>query len=81
MDYFPQQLAAESLRALAESLQRELQSISQAINDKLEIRVKFLNVAPGKRDEGMIVGADGTNWNPGGGKGLYQLQNGSWIKL
>ncbi len=37
---------------------------------------------PDKLIEGMVVGADGTNWNPtGGGAGLYQYISGSWNKL
>lgn len=26
----------------------------------------------------MLAIADGTNWNPGSGAGLYRYQNGSW---
>lgn len=43
--------------------------------------VVFLNGAPAKPREGMVVGADGTNWNPGGGKGVYAYYSGSWNKL
>ena len=37
--------------------------------------------APAKPREGMIVVADGTNWNPGSGKGAYEYKSGSWVKL
>lgn len=39
------------------------------------------NVAPTKLFEGMIVNADGTNWNPGSGAGLYEYIGSAWNKL
>lgn len=44
-------------------------------------KVDFLDVAPTKPREGMIYGADGTNWNPGTGKGIYAYYGGAWVKL
>lgn len=43
--------------------------------------LKPLNAAPSKKREGMIVFADGTNWNPGTGKGVYAYYSGAWNKL
>ena len=37
--------------------------------------------APLRPEEGMTVNANGTNWNPGGGAGLYQYLSGAWVKL
>lgn len=39
------------------------------------------NEAPTKLREGMIRFADGTNWNPGSGQGIYAYYGGSWNKL
>lgn len=39
------------------------------------------NSAPEKPREGMIRFADGTNWNPGSGRGLYQYVSTAWVKL
>lgn len=39
------------------------------------------HVAPTKLWEGMIRLADGTDWDPGSGMGLYQYLGGSWVKL
>ncbi len=36
--------------------------------------------APAKVWEGMVMIADGTNWNPGSGAGLYYRLGGVWIK-
>jgi hypothetical protein len=30
---------------------------------------------------GMVVNADGINWNPGEGSGLYEYVNSTWRKL
>lgn len=43
--------------------------------------LKKLNKEPTKRRNGMVVLADGTNWNPGSGAGFYGYNSGSWVKL
>ena len=40
-----------------------------------------LALAPKKPREGMIVVADGVNWNPGSGLGAYEFRAGVWVKL
>jgi len=40
-----------------------------------------LNAAPDKPRNGLIVYADGTNWNPGSGEGYYGYEAGAWVKL
>lgn len=42
--------------------------------------LRELNVEPDKPRDGMIIRADGSNWNPGYGAGLY-LYNSGWVKL
>lgn len=37
--------------------------------------------APDKPREGMIVCADGADWNPGGGAGFYGFLGGAWVLL
>lgn len=37
-----------------------------------------LHREPPKPREGMIVFADGTDWDPGSGKGFYGYHGGSW---
>ena len=31
--------------------------------------------------DGMLAYADGTNWNPGGGKGFYRYTGSAWIHI
>lgn len=40
-----------------------------------------LNAAPAKTFDGMVVYADGTNWNPGSGKGVYAYYGAAWHYL
>lgn len=37
--------------------------------------------APAKPRDGMIRFADGTSWNPGGGRGVYVYVSGTWTKM
>ena len=63
-------------------LQQELARIAASWGqiDFLEFTVH--HAAPAKPKAGRVYYADGTNWNPGGGEGLYlYLSNGTWQKL
>jgi hypothetical protein len=40
-----------------------------------------LNAAPAKPQNGMIVWADGTNWDPGSGEGMYAYHGSTWNLL
>lgn len=71
----------ETLQEVIEWVANEHRRIGLAIEVALARKVEFLNVAPSKPFEGMIRGADGTNWNPGGGQGIYAYYNSTWNKL
>ena len=61
---------------------RELLRISAQFDLIIQGRfLEILSVAPAKPREGMLAIADGTNWNPGSGKGLYEYVTGAWRKL
>ncbi len=70
--------APSDTAALVAWIARELQKISYSFELGVVGNVDFLNVAPDKPREGNIVGADGTNWNPGSGKGVYCYYSGAW---
>lgn len=64
-------------------LARELERIAIALQE-LEppwVILSPQNVAPSRVKEGMVANADGTNWNPGAGAGLYEYVGGAWNKL
>jgi len=62
-------------------LERELNSISQAFNESSHIRLRELHAEPERPRDGMLVYADGSNWNPGFGEGPYARVGGLWKKL
>lgn len=66
---------------LAFYLQTELQRIASAISDAQHADTAKEYVEPTKPREGMVRFADGTNWNPGNGEGLYIYRSGAWARL
>ncbi len=68
----------EALRAF---VQEELRKTAASFSLIDNLKLIELNVAPGKPRTGMFVLADGTNWNPGGGAGVYVYFNGGWNRL
>lgn len=57
----------------------KLQEESQKLASELEFFT--YNVAPGKVWDGLTVKADGVNWNPGSGPGVYCYYGGTWNYL
>lgn len=63
-------------------MRRELETIALEFNSARDTPLNTeLHVEPEKPRNGMIVLADGTNWNPGSGRGFYGRVNGAWSKL
>jgi hypothetical protein len=63
-----------------EYLQRELAEISYAFTGVTEGRaVPVMYVEPQKPREGMVVYADGTEWDPGSGAGQYLYNGSAWL--
>lgn len=62
------------LFALVKQQQLVLQNIDAAFN-------RVLHAEPSKPRDGDLARADGTDWNPGAGAGLYQYQGVAWVKL
>lgn len=44
-------------------------------------RMIILTAEPGYKPDGLLVYADGTNWNPGSGAGFYGREGNAWVKL
>ena len=45
------------------------------------MRLEETNTAPAKPRDGDIRYADGSNWNPGAGTGIYWFDGTNWTKL
>jgi len=82
MPYIPTQCPADvDTDGLRRWVQDEFLRIAQAtaVVDGVTFNVTYAE--PTFLVDGMTVFADGTDWNPGGGRGLYQRTGGVWVKL
>ncbi|KKN74537.1 hypothetical protein LCGC14_0389540 [marine sediment metagenome] len=79
-DPFPTGDAADS-EALLDYLYNEFQKLAASFLGVENILLEEMNEEPTKPRTGMIVLADGTNWNPGSGAGFYGYHSSSWNKL
>jgi hypothetical protein len=60
----------------------EFQRLEQALNFGREFfMLKELHAPPVRLKLGMIALADGTDWNPGSGAGVYAYYGAAWHKL
>ena len=82
--------ATVSVEQLPDYLFNELNRLGEVLFNQAVMRLEPTNVAPGtligvfkdKPRSGDIRYADGTNWNPGSGEGIYFLNAAeSWVKL
>jgi len=72
----------EDVGELRRALQEELEKLVASLPEQEEIILSPFHVVPPKPREGMVVFADGVDWNPGGtGAGLYEYRGGAWHKL
>lgn len=62
-------------------VQRELEKVEKAFDVQDVVRLAETAVAPAKPREGQLRFADGVNWNPGSGRGIYAFYSGVWNKL
>lgn len=75
---------AGELNNLADAVayfKRELENLERAFVLSMPNPLDELHVAPNKVFTGLTVLADGTDWNPGSGQGVYTYYAGAWHKL
>jgi hypothetical protein len=62
---------------------RELQRVSDTLADPDfdQVTLTELNAAPPRPRNGQLVYADGTNWDPGSGRGPYGYFAGAWVPM
>ena len=81
MAYIPTQCpTVATVDELRKWVEEEFRRISQstAVVDNVTYMVSYVAPSP---VVGMVAFADGTSWNPGGGRGLYEYRVASWVKL
>ncbi len=77
--YRPGAVPVGQISKLWEFLRREFQAVSAGIDNVYSLPV--LGVEPKKYQEGALVYANGTTWDPGSGKGVYVYDGAAWVKL
>lgn len=77
MSYTPFPLNPTTLEEMASWVNEELARVA---GELAKLELLELNVAPTKPFNGMRVIADGANWNPGSGRGVYwyDASDASW---
>lgn len=79
--YTPGSIPRDDLSALVRYLTEELQNIAAVISELADGHLDEVHVEPEKPREGDLRIADGTNWNPGSGAGMYRYNGTSWVLL
>jgi len=77
-EYVPESTQPTTMEEMVAWVEREHRKIQQAISAGKAQRIEFLTDEPEKRFDGLMVGADGLNWNPGQGKGVYVWFDTAW---
>jgi hypothetical protein len=67
------------LQQVVQWTQRELEALARQFTNFDVVQQNVLHVEPDKPREGMVVVADGVNWNPGHGAGQYTYIGGVWV--
>lgn len=81
MNYVPGQVPNDP-KAIPAFLQLELQRLAQVFASEQDaLLLRELHAEPGKKLSNMVVSADGTDWDPGSGRGYYGWDGSSWIFL
>lgn len=75
--YQPAQVPSDA-SALQEFLRNEFQKLAEAISAVADGQYDVTHVEPGRPREGMVRFADGSDWDPGSGRGFYGFSNGAW---
>lgn len=76
--YTPGNIPTDSAE-IVDFLRLELAKIAQAMDTADQfLALETLYAAPKKYRGGTLVKADGTNWNPGSGQGIYCFYGAAW---
>lgn len=77
----PPEVKSLELMAVIQWISRAFQELVPRLNAPSESRFTVLHEEPGRPREAQLVYADGTDWNPGQGAGLYWYTGSAWTDL
>jgi hypothetical protein len=78
----PAPLNLKNLEDVARWGEEVIQAIETAWNEQRKyLELVEIHAEPSRLYDGLTVLADGTNWNPGSGQGVYTYYNSGWHKL
>jgi len=81
MSFIPTNSSASTVSDLRTWISNELIRVSNAFTTSSQTTtIPVLTAAPSKPQIGDVVFADGTNWNPNAGRGLYYYDS-AWVKI
>lgn len=83
MSYQPTAIPNDAPQGLRAWLAAQLREIANelAAPSVSRLRLTVLHAEPEKYANGDVVAADGSDWNPGSGAGVYARVSGAWVKL
>lgn len=70
-----------SLDELRRYVEEEFKRVEESLVETTAVDLRPVNVAPTRPRDGMLIYADGVNFNPGAGAGTYERRGGAWVKL
>ena len=71
----------ENVEDLGGYVDSELKRLGDIILNQSLVRIDRTHIEPSKPRTGDIRYADGTDWNPGSGEGIYFYNGTSWVYL
>lgn len=81
MPYTPSNFIGTTDEAFRTWVRTEFERLAKELNETIALDLRPVHREPVRPREGMIAYADGTDWNPGGGKGSYEYRGAAWFKL
>lgn len=82
MTYNPARISdIAGVEELRRYVEEELEKISKEFNETIALDLRTVHQEPKRPREGMIVSADGSDWNPGAGGGAYEFVGGVWRRV
>jgi len=71
----------EQVEDLGGYLVSELKRLGSILLNQSIFRLESVHVEPSRPRKGDVRYADGTDWNPGAGEGIYWYNGTAWAKL